>query len=274
VVGLWNPHWLPLVAVFIDWERLGARLGRRDAGSAARPARMPVVSHFAMAFVIAFVVYDAVTAIVPTLDQRLNTYPFSAFPMFATVRAREPYGRHMPYAVPGDHFEALSDRPLDDHAQHWIDHINRRLYTVTDPAVYRARIAAILADTQQRFPAFGIHGLRHYLAIFEAPAYPAPAHFEAHLVAIMGELDTAGTFHTALGKLDATSVALRPENLDASGARLIAFVGEDPTPHELAATRSGDRFQTGRIEGDPLYVAAMIDGKPWLVATRRAWRWE
>jgi hypothetical protein len=276
VVGLWNPHWLPLVAVFIDWERLGARLGRRaaGAGAAAGAARAPGVSHFAMAFVIAFVVYDAVTAIVPTLDQRLNTYPFSAFPMFATVRAREPYSRHMPYAVPGDQFEALSDRPLDDHAQHWIDHMNRRLYTVTDPAVYRARMTAILADTQQRFPAFGIHGLRHYLAIFEAPAYPAPAHFEAHPVAIMGEIDAAGTFHTALGKLDATSVTLRPENLDASGARLIAFVGEDPTPHEIAATRSGDRFHTGRIEGDPLYVAAVIDGRRWLVATRRAWRWE
>lgn len=274
VVDLWNPHWLPLAAVFVDWERLGAAVARRpvpappavpDGWSPPRATRR---------FVIAFVVYDAVTAIVPTLDQRLNTYPFSAFPMFATVRARAPYDRHLPYAVPGDHFEALSDRPLDDHARRWIDHMNRRLYLVTDPAAYRSRLAAILADTRKRFPGFGIHGLRHYLTIFEAPAYPAAARLEPHPIAVMGELDAAGTFRSVLGKLDPAGVTLRPEHVDATGARLVAFIGDDPAPHELAATRTGDRFDTGPLDGDPLYVAAVVDGTPWLVATRRAWRWE
>ena len=90
----------------------------------------------------------------------------------------------------------------------------------------------------------------------------------------MGELDDASGFRSALGTLDATSVMLRPERIDAAGARLVAFIGDDPAPHELSATRSGDHFVTGRIDGDPLYVAAIIDGTPWLVATRRAWRWE
>ncbi|HEX7840990.1 MAG TPA: hypothetical protein VF469_26115 [Kofleriaceae bacterium] len=274
VVDLWNLHWLPLVAVFIDWERVSARLFRRTpaAPRAASPGWAPPWA--AQGFVIAFVVYDAVTAIVPTLDQRLNTYPFSGFPMFATVRAREPYDQHLPYAVPGDHFEAISDRPLDEHAQRWIDHMNRRLYLVTDPAVFQNRLAAILADVKARFPAFGIHGLRHSLTIFEAPAYPAAARFEPHPIAVMGELDAAGTFRTALGTIDATGVTLRPQNLDAGRARLVIYTGDDPTPRELSAARSGDRFATGRLDGDPLYVVAIIDGTPWLVASRRAWRWE
>ena len=274
VIALWNPHWLPLAAVFIDWERLAAAVTRRPTPAPPQVAPGWTPPRAARRFVLAFVVYDVITAIVPTLDQRLNTYPFSGFPMFATVRAREPYDRHLPYAVPGDHFEALSDRPLDDHARRWIDHMNRRLYLVTDPAAYRRRLATILADTQQRFPAFGIHGLRHYLAIFEAPAYPATARFEAHRIAVMGELDAAGGFRSVLGTLDASSVTLHPQGIDATRVRLVAFIGDAPVPRELPATRDGDRFDTGRLGGDPLYVAAIIDGTPWLIATRRAWRWE
>lgn len=278
VVDLWNPHWLPLVAVFIDWERLAAAIARRPAAAPAPPDGVVRVDlpwtppRGARIYVIAFVIYDAVTAIVPTLDQRLNTYPFSGFPMFATVRARPPYGEHRAYTVPGDHFEAVSDRPLDDRARRWIDYHNRRLYAVTDPARYRSKLADVLADMRRRFPEFGIHGVRHYLTIFEAPAYPAAARFEPHPIAVMGELDEAGAFHSVLGALDATSLTLRPAGLDTADARLVAFTGDDPTPHELSATRTGDRFVTGPIDGDPLYVAAVIGGTPWLVATRRAWR--
>lgn len=276
VVALWNPHWLPLAAVFVDWDRLIAAIARRPVAAPPPPVQEPwTPPPAARRFVIAFVVYDLVTALVPTLDQRLNTYPFSAFPMFASIRARAPYDRHQAYAVPGDHFEAIADRPLDDHAQRWVDHMNRRLFQVGDLTAYRNRLGAILADTRRRFgDAFGIRGLRHYLAIFEAPAYPAAARFETHPIAIMGELDAAGQFRSVMGTLDATGVTLQPRGVDTTGARLVTYVDDDPTPHELPATRSGERFTTGPITGDPLYVVAIIDGTPWLVASRRGWRWE
>jgi hypothetical protein len=269
VVNLWNPHWLPLVAVFIDWERLTRRAPPPASPGDWRPPRGQA------RFVIAFVIYDALTALIPKVDQWLNTYPFSAFPMFASVRAREPYDEHQAYQVPGDHFVAISDQPLDAHAQAWIDHQNRRLYLVTDPKLFKNRLAAILADAQARFPAFGIHGMRHFLTIFEAPAYPAPAHFEPHPIAEMGEIDTAGTFETVLGALDDDGVTLKPQNLDTASARLVIFTDDQPIAHDQPVReRQGDRFTTGKIEGDPLYVVAMIGDAPWLVATRRAWKWE
>ncbi len=274
VVNLWNWHWLPLVAAFIDWDGL-LRVVTRRAATAPRPPppgwsppRAP------RTFVVAFVIYDAITALVPTLDQWLNTYPFSGFPMFASVRARAPYDQHLSYAVPGDHFEALSDQPLDDHAQRWVDHMNRRLYLVTDPALFKKRLAAILADIQGRFPEFGIRGLRHYLAIFEAPAYPEAARFELHKIAIMGEIDRTGSFRSLLSKLDDNGVTLRPRNLDLATARLVKYLDDRPVPQDIPATREGDRFVTGPIDGDQLYVVAIIDGTPWLVATRKTWRWE
>jgi hypothetical protein len=272
VVNLWNWHWLPLAAVFVDWERAATLVTRRAPSVAPTPpAWSPPVAQ--RRFILAFVVYDVITSLVPTLDQRLNTYPFSAFPMFASVRARAPYDQHLPYSVPGDRFEALSERPLDGRAQRWIDHMNRRLHTVTNPAVFEKRLASILADVQGRFSDLGIRGLRHHLTIFEAPAYPATARFEPRKIGIMGELD-GGTFRSVLGKLDDRGVTLRPRNVDTTHARLVVYANDEATPRELTATREGDRFLTGRIEGDPLYVVAMIDGTPWLVATRKAWRWE
>jgi len=273
VVNLWNLHWLPLVAVFIDWDRLLAWVTRRAPPSPPAapdgwtPPRAPRI------FIAVFVAYDVVTAFIPRLDQWLNTYPFSSFPMFSSVRAREPYSEHLPYTVPGDSFEVLSDRPLDDHAQRWVDHMNRRLYRVTDPVVFEKRLAAILTDVKRRFGEFGIHGIRHHLALFEAPAYPAPARFELHRIAVVGELDAGGTFHTVLGKLDATGVTLQPHNVDIAAARLVTYADDEPVPHDLAATRQGDRFLTGAIDVTPVYVVAIVGGTPWLVASRRP-RWE
>lgn len=270
VVNLWNWHWLPLVAVFIDWDRL-ASLVRPSLPPPAPDGWSP--PRWAQRFIVAFVVYDVITAVIPTLDQRLNTYPFSAFPMFANVRARAPYDQHLSYAVPGDHFEAISERPLDDRAQRWIDHMNRRLYQVSDPAAFQKRLTAILADVQDRFPQFGIRGLRHYLAIFEAPPYPTPARFDLHKIAVMGELDGSG-FRTVLGTLDAQGVTLRPQQVDTRSARLVIYTDDRPVPREQPAPREGERFLTGPIAGDPLYVVAVIGDTPWLVATRREWRWE
>jgi hypothetical protein len=274
VVGLWNQHWLPLVAVFIDWDRLYAVLARRRAADPLLEAADPAPPRAAHRFIVAFVIYDVITALIPTLDQRLNTYPFSAFPMFATVRARAPYDQHLAYTVPGDAFEAISDRPLDDHAQRWVDHMNRRLYVVTDPVMFENRLRLVLADIQRRFPEFGIHGLRHSLSIFEAPAYPAPARLAPHRIAVMGEIDATGAFRTLLGTLDGGGVTLRPQHVDAAGARLVVYRDDDLAPHELAAPRTGDRFATGRLDGDPLYVVAVVGDTPWLVASRKAWRWE
>jgi hypothetical protein len=90
----------------------------------------------------------------------------------------------------------------------------------------------------------------------------------------MGELDASGTFRTLLGGLDARSVTLRPQHVDTAGARLVAYTEDRPVPREISAPREGDRFLTGPIDGDPLYVVAIVDGTPWLVATRKAWRWE
>jgi hypothetical protein len=191
VVDLWNVQWLPLYAVFVDWDALFR---------VPRVAEPPVAPPRSIRWWLAiFVAYDLVTAFVPGLDQRLGTYPFSSFPMFSSVLAKPPYGGHGDYTISGDRFEVTSDVPIDDATQRWFDHANRGIYAVRDPVELRARLAAVLGHAKQRYPSFGIHRIRLELALYVAPAYPAPAHFEMRPAAIVGELGDDGAFRTMLG---------------------------------------------------------------------------
>jgi len=236
VMELWNLHWLPLAAVFVDWDAL---LRRRDVPVTPegwRPPRGPSI------FVIAFVVYDVVVAFAPGIDQRLNTYPVSAFPMFATIRAREPLTEHLPYSVPGVHFDLDTALPLPGAAES-LDYSYRTLIAVRDRDELGKRLTAILADARAQFPNGGVRSVRAWLTIFETPAYPAPARFEAHPLAILGECDDAGCRSQLQAKLPAGPV--------------------DYYADDIPTKRTGTPPRTG-----PLYVVQTIDGGPWLVYER------
>ncbi len=270
VVSLWNLHWLPLAAVYVDWDRLIAWARRAPAPAPA--AAPPPPPRRVRIFVIAFVVYEVATSLIPRIDRWLNTYPFSSFPMFSAIRAAPPYDEHLPYAVAGDRYEAIADRPLEPAVQRWLDYQNRGLHLVRDPDRVRARLTAVLARAQARYPAAGIRGLRHHVALFIAPAHPGPARFERHLLAITGELLPDGTFRSMLGRLTPRGVQLGPQHLDAAAARLVYFADDRAVPAPLGGTREGDAV-TVELAGDPLYVAAELDGRRWLVAWRRSRRW-
>src|SRR5690606_13319052 len=163
-------------------------------------------------------------------------------------------------------------RPIAPNVQRWLDYANRRLHLVRDPEKVRARLEAVLARARARYPEAGIRGLRHHVAFFVAPAHPAPARFERHPVAITGELLPDGTFRSMLGRLTASGVELRPRHLDAAAARLVYFADDRPEPLELGGARAGDTVAV-QLAADPVYVAAELDGRRWLVAWRRTWRW-
>ena len=265
VVDLWNPWWLPLTAVFVDWDALIAYIARRPLPPP--PATPPdwTPSRASRTFVVGFVIYDALTAFVPTLDQRLNTYPFSSFPMFATVRARAPYDEHLPYAVEGDHFDVLADQPIPAYVQMWFDHSNRGTWRVRDPDELRRRLEAIVKQAQRRYPEFGVHGVRLYLTIFEAPAYPAPARFDMHPLAIVGELER-GVFRTALGRLEGDCAVAGAVGVELANSRWVYYRDDETTPLDAPGGCVG--------AGDPVIAVAIAADGPWLIATRAAWHWE
>jgi len=276
VVSLWNPAWLPLAAVFVDWDALvgwGARrLGRPLPGPASTSATSFSPPRGRRTFIVVFVVYDVVTSFVPTLDQRLNTFPFSGFPMFAKLRVQPPYDEHRPFSVAADHVVAL-DTEIHARAQRWLDNHHRGIFRERSQARIRKKLEVILAKAPERYPELSIRGVRHYLAIFEAPAYPAPARFERHPVAITGELRPDGVFRSLLGSIRRTAggltVELRPANLDLTGdLRFVYYRDDQPTPIDVTPTsRTGTTFTFPALPGRPLYLVVLVDGLPWLVGT-------
>jgi hypothetical protein len=264
VVDLWNLHWLPLAAVFVDWDRVIERFAPSPMPKTLvdwRPPRAPRI------FIGAFLVYDVLTGFIPTLDQRLNTYPFSSFPMFANLRLRAPYSEHMPYSVTGNHFDITSELPIAPGAQVFIDHHYRATHTLRDPARLRAQLEAVRAQSNERFPGFHITGVRHHVVIFEVPAYPAPAKFREIPIAVSGEL-AGETFRTVMGRWRGTKVELQPQGVETAGARLIYYADDRPEPHELAATRAGDTFTLAAPpQGTSIYIVAVIGEERWLVAS-------
>lgn len=259
VMALWDSHWLPLAAAFIDWDWL---VGARGGAPAPAPRRRLVLVSCLLGFA-------AMQAFV--LNQRLNLYPFSSYPMFAEVRARPPYDRHRSYELIGGHVELAGRRALTDDEQRWIDRriVYRWMWQERDPAALRAKLQGVLDEARQRYPSAGITTARIWLSVDRAPPYPADARLDRSDLAILGELDTAGRFRSALGRLDGTRVTTAPHGLDLTTAPLVAYRDDLQAATPVASARDAGGFAIAApLAGDPVYLVAQVDGLPWLVAQR------
>jgi len=265
VMNLWNLHWLPLAAAFVDWDALAARFG------VARDTREPERSRAALAFVTAFVVFWAVQGV--WLNQRLHAFPFSSFPMFAVVRAKQPYGEHQTYEMIGGNLEALGAG--DDAAvAAWLSQraTYRWLWRERDPAKLPAMLDTVLGETRQGWPNAHVTGIRLWLSVFQAPAYPAPARLDRFDLAIVGELER-GTFRSELGTLlpDGRTWLAPAGHHEPAGMRVLAIYDDvpDPVPLDAAPTPLG-LVLAAPLRGDPTYLIGRMpqEQRAWLLAVQ------
>jgi hypothetical protein len=268
VMNLWNLHWLPLAAVFIDWDALAARW-RSPAAAPAAPLRAPG----RIAFATAYVVFFALQAF--WLNQRLRAYPFSSFPLYDDVRARPPFDRHQTYELIGGHIEPLAARPPPPELVRWLaaQGTFRRMWHDREPAQLARDLRVILDDTRAAFPHAGLTGVRLWLSVFQAAPYPAPARLDRVDVAIIGELGGDGALRTALGALAGDAITVRSPRPDAvlAGAALAVMVDDVPSLRPVAATATATGWTLAApLAGDPVYLVAQPPGAaaPWLVAGR------
>lgn len=230
VMGFWNFHWLPLAVAFVDWDALLVR--DRD------PLPPPRVGRGPRTFVIAYVALDLVIAFWrwPKLDQRANLYPFSSFPMFASIRAVPPYDEHRLYEMFGARLELVSSPPPNDHQRDWIHHrmMGSNLHRARSPDAIRTHLEAFRARLREAFPDLQIAVLRAHLTSTQARPYPEPARLERVDVAILGELE-GDTFRSLLG-------ATPPEPLLYESGQARPLVGAPPSgKHLYVLAKQGDR---------------------------------
>jgi hypothetical protein len=263
VMNLWNLHWLPLAVAFIDWDALAARFAKPEVAA-------PVRSVGRLAFVTGFVVFFAVQAL--WLNQRLRVFPFSGFPLFAAVRAKKPYDRHQSYEFVGARLEAIGGdrdpvRPfwLAQHAAYRASSLERR------PSTIARSLAKVVESAQTVWPDAGITGMRQWVSVFQAPAYPAPAHVERFDLAVLGELDH-GHFRSALGTLlpDGKTWIAPPGAPPFADMSLFVVRDDSPALISITATATAVGFVLDApLTGDPAYlIGRAVDGRPWLLAFR------
>ena len=270
VMELGNPSWFPLAAVFIDWDRLWGWITRAPAATPTTPVRVP---RAARVFVAVFVVFDVVISLAPRLDQVLRTYPFSRFPMFAIIRAKQPYAEHQTYEMLGGRIELVAERPIE----HWMqaeidrDYVYRTLHRETDRDRLHTRAIVLVEDLQRRFPAVGIHGVRIYVTMYQVAVYPVPARLAAHDLGILGELvDGTWTSHwSAASSAGRVSLAADPA---LAGAELALYREGLPAAGPAPVAGGGGTFQfpPGR---DAFHLVARLPGpegvvRPYLIARR------
>jgi hypothetical protein len=254
VMAYWDLHWLPLAAVFVDWDRLVRARATPVAFARAAPRR----------FALGFLAFYGVQAFV--LDQRLNAFPFSSFPMFAEIRAKRPFSRHSSYELVGGHLELIGARPeeLEWLAGRGVAY--RELWRERRPSAVERRLRALLADLRASFPDSPVTGVRLWLAVDRVPAYPAPARLDRHDLAIVAELAADGRFRTALGYAD-RSIAISPLELTA----LIGYGNDLLAPIALPATKIPGGFVIDAPLPDaPRFVVGYQSGARWLIAHRGA----
>lgn len=284
VMGLWNPQWMPLAAVFFDWDRLGAWVRRRPS-AAVEPGSAPLAPRPRRAisvFVAVFLAYDLLVSFAyPRIDQRLRTYPFSTYPMFAVIRARKPFDQHLDYAFIHGRFHVVGAGARADEVEAWLHgtYAYRKLYRIDDPVRLRERLTLALDDVRRRYPELPITAVQLWACIYHVPAYPAPARLEPHDIGIMGEITRDGGWTTALTRAVTESgrhaLAL-PRGVTAT--TITATIDGEPTPHQLSYERQADRMLLSIPDGNVVLVVlhtTRADGSPLPLLltrrTRKAW---
>jgi len=138
--------------------------------------------------------------------------------MFSAVRAKRPFDVHQSYELIGGRIEVDAARPLTAEQQRWIERriTFRWMWKERRPAEVRANLRAILDELHGRYPELELARVRLWLIVDRAPAYPITARLDRYDLAMIGELDTGGSYRSALGRLtgDRTSIAVTASGLD------------------------------------------------------------
>lgn len=267
VMDLSNPHWLPLAALFVDWDAL-VRKPVAEAPPVTRATRVH------LGFATVFVAFYLLQAF--WLNQRLHAYPFSGFPMFQQVRAKRPYDVHQSYEMLGGHIELEGAKPMSEDQTIWVAHHApyRWMWRARDPGVVRAHLHTVLRELRGIWGDNDFTTARLSLAIFQAPAYPAPPALVRLDVGILGELAIDGTFRTRLGTLAPDGATILGE-----GIRSVWLSRDlDPVlaPAAAVPVPGGVKLAVPlwAVTGEPLYVVVEVtDGTRWVAGFRSRGRW-
>jgi hypothetical protein len=260
-MGLWDwSPFLPLYAVFIDWDRLilwlRSRLTGRGSG-ADRPAELgptgaetqPIWRQVGITlFVMCFLAYYVLVAF-SCRDCENHTYPFSSFPMYSDIKAKRPLDQHRSYEAVGMRFEVAADRKIPDDALSLQRVVYSFLPGLEEPELVEKGLLAMKASLGD-----GIKQIALKKVIYQIPAYssdPKPVPIYEGLVASLGERQRFVCV-TAVSAMDESGqhyLKVRSTGYRNPHFRFGYIVDySDPCPKPLRVRQKGDRYYYDRQE--------------------------
>ncbi len=283
VMDLPNYQWLPLVVVFVDWERflwwLRARwAGRRrheppPAPSAEPPEMSARARRLTSTWIAVFLATNlAIAFSMRGLDVKLNLYPISQYTMFSQARAKQPYDVHQTWEFETIRFsiDDMAQGPRRTELERQMNKRFRRRWSARDPAL----IKRILKEARKG-PGARPNVLTATYAILVAPAYPAEPELAVHPIGVLGRLER-GTLHSLLGitGIDASGrryVEPRPQGMSLPpDARISCILGNDPAEHALIVQPEGNRLYYQALRPGTLHTfIAEVAGERWILGDTR-----
>jgi hypothetical protein len=283
VMDLPNYHWLPLVVVFVDWDRLVAwirhRRARRREEDAPPPPEPPLPEmtarqrKLATGFIATFLLVNLGVAFsVKGIDVVLNLYPVSQYTMFSQARAKEPYDVHQSWEFESIRFsiDDMEVGPRRTRLERAMNKRFRRRWGARDPAL----VERLLIEARNRYRVKR-RTLTATYAVQVAPPYPAEPELAVHPVGILGRV-APGTFRSLLGTVGVDGrgrhfVEPHPTGMTLpQGARITCFLGNDPTEHEIEVQAEGGRLYYQPLSRAFHILVAEVGGERFILGDTRS----
>ncbi len=169
LMHIWCPHWLLLLAVFIDWDRLARRLEGAPAPQPAAPIPLRAGGRIQVLWLTTLILAQCYVGFVHR-EQRRYTFPLTSFPMYSEILASRPYGRHQPWPLFGSRWQFETNLPL---SQAEYDHLVwRSNYSMPWCMPDLHPLAMQLKTLLETKPGRVITGIRVDKAVYCIPPYP------------------------------------------------------------------------------------------------------
>jgi hypothetical protein len=268
VMGLWNPYWLLMAIVFIDWDRLwlwtrrqwasvAPRLAPASAGSET-PSPLPIMILYSL-ILAGLLGWNTYVSLCHSV-QRRYTFPFTAYPMYSLIMANKPFSKHQPYQVFGSiwRIESKPEMPAD--------YVERRLFRnyynqpwATKDVKALALQAKLMIETDCKVTVTSMEIEKTIFAIPPPPAVEIEPMASGLIYRFKGGAQQ--TIDTVLGYDPATqltSVKLIPRGFAEPSFRVGSMKQFRGPAHELTGEFHGDTFCFSRPAGEKMYLVIWV----------------
>lgn len=180
VMELRNFHWLPLYAVFIDWEYFLQRAFPKLAALRLKIASSTITTVNRRIGLSLVTVFIATTVLINGHPKRLrldlNSFPFSRYELYGDIRAKSPLSQHQTYEMLSTRIELKTEGP-DEEPSEVLKKLNRTYrhwQNINQLEKIREGLKQIRLTAKEKMRNTTPKAVYLYRAILQAPAYPEP----------------------------------------------------------------------------------------------------